>query len=272
MQTALAAPPANLGGRVAYLEWDGESQQMVVANLDGSDRLSLGQGIFPNLSPAADEVIYSTFEGGLAIRGLPAGEITALTPAVEGVFDIWPMRAPDGSQIAFERVTGHTADIYLLAPDGSNLRPVVNTPEDERLLGWSPDSNLLYYQVTALDGAARLRTLDVSSGVVEEIGSLPLGTITARLSPDGARLVYFTLQGTYLSAADGSDPVLLLAATPRFTNQMHPSWSPDGNWLALAYWETPTSADPGLALVNVSTCQAVLLPQFKAGWISSWVP
>jgi len=161
--------------------------------------------------------------------------------------------------------------VYLIDPDGSNLRPAVSSAEDERLLGWSPDSRLLYYRVTVSDGYL-VRALDVNTGAVQEIGRLPQGAQTTALSPDGTPLLYFMEQGTYIAALDGSNPLLIVAATPRFTNQIHPSWSPDGRWIVLSYWESPDTEIPGLALIQPQSCQAVLLPNHKAGWISSWVP
>ncbi len=271
LQTALAALPAELTGHVAYMEWNGYNETIVVSNPDGSEHVLLGDGIFPNLSPDGSRVVYTATGGSLLLRNLPEGPEVSLTANPDGVFDIWPVWSPDGSQIAFDRVVEHIADMYLIDPDGSNLRPAVSSVEDERLLGWSPDSRLLYYRVTLSDGYL-VRALDVSTGNIQEIGRLPQGAQTTALSPDGTQMLYFMEQGTYIAALDGSNPVLGVAATPRFTNQIHPSWSPDGRWIVLSYWESPDTEIPGLALIQPQTCQAVLLPDHKAPWISSWVP
>lgn len=271
LQSSLAALPAELTGRVAYMEWTGFNHATAVSNLDGSEHVLLGDGIFPNLSLDGSRVVYTATGGGLLLRSLPDGPDVSLTANPDGAFDIWPAWSPDSSQIAFDRVVEHIADVYLIDSDGSNLRPAVSSAEDERLLGWSPDSRILYYRVTVSNGCL-VRALDVNTGAILEMGRLPLGGQTTALSPDGALLLYFMEQGTYISALNGSNPLLVVAATPRFTNQIHPSWSPDGRWIVLSYWESADTENPGLAFIQPQTCQAVLLPDHKAGWISSWVP
>lgn len=54
--------------------------------------------------------------------------------------------SPDGQWIAFTR-TSSTGDddIYLVKPDGDQVTPVANTPADERMPTWSPDSKRIAF-------------------------------------------------------------------------------------------------------------------------------
>jgi TolB protein len=47
--------------------------------------------------------------------------------------------SPDGERIAFRRITGSTADIYLMNADGSGVRPLLVSPGTDQDPTWSPD-------------------------------------------------------------------------------------------------------------------------------------
>jgi hypothetical protein len=65
---------------------------------------------------------------------------------------------------------------------------------------------------------------------------------------------------------------LLVASSPNFGNQIHPIWSPDGQWIAMTVWEATDGSQPGLALLQPDTCRFIRLDDLLAGWLSSWVP
>jgi hypothetical protein len=66
------ALPAGLGGRVATMERNGEAFEIYVSDLDGGNRLLIGPGIFPDLSPDGRSVVYTGLDGGLHIHDLTA--------------------------------------------------------------------------------------------------------------------------------------------------------------------------------------------------------
>ncbi len=264
--------PAGLAGRVTTSEWAGEKHALFISDLAGSNRVSLGYGAFPDLSPDGQRVVSLGPDDGLHVRDLSGGGDILLTGTIHAnIFDTWPKWSPDGNQIAFDRVTGHSADIYLANSDGSNLRPVVSGPEDERLLGWSPDGRQVSYLVTAPE-ARVIQVLDLQTSHTYEAGRIPAEAINASVTRDGKRLLYTNAQGLYVLTIGEAQPVLALAGTPAFGNQIHPIWSPDGQWIAISYWDPPSENTPKLALFQPDTCQVVIVPGQKGGWLSSWVP
>ncbi len=271
-QAALSDLPAGLGGRVASSVWTGERHDLFVSNLDGSNLVPLEYGAFPDLSPDGQRVVYRGPEDGLHVRDLAGGGDLLIPGTIhEQVFDNWPKWSPDGQLIAFDRVTGHTSDIYLVNPDGSNLHPVVNGPEDERFLGWAPDGRQISYTVTEQDGQI-IRVFDLQTGKSFEAGRLPPDAMNAGLSADGKRLLYMNEQGMFLVTMDNSSPSLLIANTPTFGKQIRPIWSPDSQWIAMTFWESAAGSEASLALLQPDTCQMVLLREQKFDWLSSWVP
>lgn len=65
----------------------------------------------------------------------------------------WPKWSPDGSQILFSSMAGRHRDLFVINPDGSNLRNITNTPSfDEFALDWSPDGRRITFQSSAMGG------------------------------------------------------------------------------------------------------------------------
>lgn len=264
--------PAGLGGRVAYSQWIGERAELFVSNLDGSGVIALGPGAFPNLSQDGQQVVYRGADEGSYVRDLSSG-VERLLPGSQNpdAYDNWPMWSPDGSKIAFYRVSGnHVFDLYIMDADGGNLRAVTIGPEVEMLIGWNANGAGLYFQTISAEGQF-VRLLNLATGQVSEIARLPERTFTASLSSDGSRLLYLTEQALWLDRLDGSPAEALLATNGKFTNQIHPIWSPDGRWVTVNYWETPDAEQPRLALLEVDGCRLVYLTGHPGSWLSDWV-
>lgn len=272
LETAAKALPAELGGRVAYAKWNGERQEPFVSNLDGSDVIALGPGAFPNLSPDGQRVVYRGADEGTYVRDLATG-VAQLLPGSQqpDVYDNWPMWSPDGSQIAFYRVSGnHIFDLYVMDADGGNLRAVTSGPEYKMLIGWNANGTGLYFQAVGAEDSF-VRLLNLETGESSEIARLPERTFSASLSPDGSRLLYLTEQALWLDQLDGSPAQALLATNGKFATQIHPLWSPDGHWVTVNYWETPDTEQPTLALLEVDSCRLVHLTGHPGNFMSDWV-
>jgi hypothetical protein len=264
--------PAGLGGRVAYSKLTGEHNELFVSNLDGSEQIGLGQGAYPHLSYDGKRVVYSGADDGLHIRELEGGGDLLIPGTIqEGIYNSWPRWSPNGQQIAFDRVSNQIADIYLVNADGTNLHAVLNGAEDERFLGWAPGSEAFSYIVT-LPNSQSIRVLNLQTGDRYEVGQLAPGTINASISPDGKRLLYSNEQGMFLMDMVTDQITFIAANTPNWGRQIHPIWNPDGQWIAMTYWEAEDDALPGIALLQPDKCQVILLTEQVGDWLTSWAP
>lgn len=264
--------PVELSGRVAYTQWNGQRMDLFVSNLEAGGVIALGPGAFPDLSSDGQKVVYRGADDGTYVRNLASGDEQMLPNTQHpDIYDNWPTWSPDGSQIAFYRVSGdHVFDLYIMDADGGNLRVVTSGPEDEILIGWNADGTGLYYQAIGVEGQT-VRLLDLSTGLSREIARTPQGAFAPSLSPDGSRLLYLTEQALWLDRLDGSPAEALLATNDHLGNQIHPLWSPDGRWVTVNYWETPGSGQPSLALLEVDCCRLVRLTHHPGNWLSDWV-
>ena len=202
-----------------------------------------GQVLTPSASPDGDHIAFLSDNGGhsnLWVMSTRGGDVRQITfeenPAVTVGLPVW---SSDGRSIAFVSSKGRTGfefGVWLVDPDGRNLRNVA-----KRGLGiaWSPDSEWLYYAET-------------SAGILDKVRVAGGGPVRVRNEPTRnvigvhGKTLYYTVERALL---DGRPELEIRAATPesgpsravaRVDVSRVPSWqivnpalSPDGQWLAM---------------------------------------
>jgi Tol biopolymer transport system component len=141
--------------------------------------------------------------------------------------DLYPAFAPDGSSIAFMRVSNTDSAIMLVGSDGRGLRALVHVWG--ATLAWSPDSRWLAYTA-----AGDIWRLEVATGAIERLTADGPGNYQPSWSPGGDLIAYARFEGCYRCSdiwvmnADGSGK-RKLAPTGR-----RPVFSPDGTRVAIS--------------------------------------
>jgi Tol biopolymer transport system component len=149
---------------------------------------------YPSFSPDGRRIVFESAGGNnyeVFVLDLATNVATKLTEARGN--DSWPVWSPDGTTIAFtsqrddcriappdqecwreEGPDDQHNDIWLIDPDGTNLRRV--TPEAGQFVAWSPDSQYLLISGYALyvvrpDGTGRLELR--AEGIPLALGGIP---------------------------------------------------------------------------------------------------
>jgi TolB protein len=157
-----------------------------------------------------------------------------------------PEKSSGAGRIAFQMRRGGVWDIYTVAADGSDLRNLTRSSEDDVSPAWSRDSRRLAF--VSARAPAGIYVVNADGGDRRLIYS-GMTVVHLTWSPDGARLA---LQGTdvvggwdiYLINVDGTGLSRLTATNGA---AWAPDWSPDGSRIA---FHTGTSASD-IITVNV---------------------
>jgi Tol biopolymer transport system component len=203
-----------------------------------------GQVLTPTASPDGTEVAFLADSGGHAnlwVIGIDGSGLRQITRETDRRVAVGvPVWSPDGRSIAFvssRGSQGFTFGIWLVDPDGSNLRRLT-------LLGlgaaWSPDGRWIYYVERANQS---LKKIPVQGGTAVVVRPEPTRNI---IGSDGSTLYYLVER----ALVDGSPEYEIRAAMPedgpsrvvahvpasrlaRWQIQIvNPVMSPDGRWLA----------------------------------------
>jgi eukaryotic-like serine/threonine-protein kinase len=223
-----------------------------------------GQVQTPSVGPGDKEMVYLSDSGGhsnLWIMKLDSGETRQITFERDPVKPVGvPVWSPDGKHIAF--VTRSTiqpdVDLWLISPDGSNLRKVAYGANAT----WSGDSRWLYYLVPKDALVDQLEKVSLEGG--PQVDVRPDEASAPAVAPDGSAVFFLR----YLTNVNDSPdlevyvarpedgPAHLLARIPGSRvpawQMIHPVSSPDGKWLALTLtdggvtnlWALPTAGGP----------------------------
>ncbi|HET7710447.1 MAG TPA: protein kinase [Thermoanaerobaculia bacterium] len=204
---------------------DPMAQPRAFAWLPGSDRIVFG-GEVPGRQNGSH----------LWLADLRRNSLEPLTATP--VQETYPTVSPDGRRIVFS-TEDSDFDLVELPLDGSPPRSLLSSSRSERMPAWAPDGTAYAY-VTNRSGTEELwirslngefdRPVATKNDFADGETSLIAGVT---FSPDGRRIAYQRSGGSYrvfISPASGGAPIALNREGMIFED--HPSWSPDGEWIA----------------------------------------
>ncbi|HEX9189136.1 MAG TPA: protein kinase, partial [Vicinamibacteria bacterium] len=126
---------------------------------------------FPHVSPDGEWVVYSQTEPqeDLLLSRLDGSERRPLTS--DAYRDRRPRFSPDGTRIAFYSNRGGNYEVWSVARDGSDLRPLTRDPErrNARYPVWSPDGERLLFSRPGATGLIVATSGDPESSPFAEL-------------------------------------------------------------------------------------------------------
>lgn len=259
--------PAGLTGRVLsnrLMDANSGKWSAFISNPDGSNPQEFEGAQDGSLSPDGTKLVYSVYGAGISIADLASGSTMPLPGTANGDFN--PVWSPDGKHIVFNRGMG-IFDLFMINPDGTNVRQLTFGGVQEWPVGWLPDGRLLY-SVPGRENEHTIYQLDLETGASQVFPDDYLQSV----SPDGKLMIttektFGDRWLTYISELDGSNRWLVADSSLWV---LTPIWSPDGQWLMAGVSDTDSGSTIG-ALIDLRTCQVMPLPDLKGNFLS-WAP
>lgn len=200
--------PSPDGLRIVYATYDSWSTSIVVANRDGTGRVTLYQDSGYNDQPAwsadgnriafrhrtpgsgTDIYVVDASDGGNLLN------VTAGHGATSQAWPAWSPVMPDNSQwIAYSHAENGAAQIWAVRADGTGARRVttaVDVYDDQP--NWSPDGQRIVFQRSGSAIFGDLYVVNASGGagglLMQLAGPLAGGQFAPTYSPDGQLIAF----------------------------------------------------------------------------------
>ena len=136
------------------------------------------------------DAVAFEYGGDLWVVGRSGGQARRLTATPDAETE--PHFSPDGSLIAFSRISGGNADVYVVPTAGGDPKRLTWHPGLDRVRGWSPDGKRVVFASdrTSAPQVSYLRLWSVpADGGFEEPLPMPRA-FGGQFSPDGKRIAY----------------------------------------------------------------------------------
>jgi TolB protein len=197
------AAPAGLPGTSSLAD-------IAVINADGTRRKDLthnpGRGNWdPAWSPNGKLIAFGS--GGPDLWTIrPDGTRPRRLTRGGGESPAW---SPDGKRIAFMsiRATGRQYDIYVMNANGSGIRRLTSSLEEDGYPDWSPDGKMIAFSTGPPDGKWSIWLMNADGShkrlLVRFVDDQSAGF--PDWSPDGRKIIFSTFDGIYIVDADGSN-------------------------------------------------------------------
>jgi TolB protein len=144
-----------------------------------------------------------------------------------------PAWAPDGKQLAVVLSKDGPSQIYLMNPDGSNVRRITYSGAIDTEPFFSPDGQFIYF-TSDRGGSPQIYRMPAQGGEATRLTFEGSYNVTPRVSPDGKSLAY-------ISRVDGQFRLALMDLASRQTQLLtdgqrdeSPSFAPNGRMLLYA--------------------------------------
>src|SRR5436190_6583446 len=253
--------------RIAFKGQVGQDSEIFVSDFDGQNisQVTHDNTIVsaPAWVPGHTALYYGTYKlnhADIAYHNLSSGERRSF--ARFGGSNISPAPSPDGSKVAMILSKDGWPDLYVCNSDGSDLRRLTHSPEDESSPCWSPDGRWICFASKDKERRA-LRKISATGGTPQVITTTTvLNPTEPDWSPDGKWISFTSQMGGFqvcVVPATGGTATTLVEGEDS-------SWSPNsrtliyarrtGNGYVLSLLDVPTKQFKDVSRISGSSSQS----------------
>jgi TolB protein len=224
--------------RIAYINREGKTNRLVVADSDGYGEqsvLTLKEPILsPAWSPDGSHLAYVTFEQGRAVTYVQSlftrqRFVLAAFPGSNSA----PAWSPDGKQLAIVLTRDGASSIYIVRPDGTGLRRLTYSDAIDTEPSFSPDGRFLLF-ASDRGGSVQIYRMPVDGGYAERMTFEGANNFSPRYSPDGNSFVFMHSTGGQFYIATQDFQTRQIQVLTDVGWEKKPSFAPNGKLILFA--------------------------------------
>jgi len=180
--------------RIAYVLKRGKIYELQIADADGADGSYVLRSNEPILSPVwspdGSRIAYVSFE-----KKKPVVYVHSLLNGRRSVAANFkgsnsaPAWAPDGKTLAVSLSRRGGSQLFLVSPDGSNVRRLTQTSAIDTEPRFSPDGQFIYF-TSDRGGSPQVYRMPAAGGAAQRITFEGSYNVSPRISPDGKHLAF----------------------------------------------------------------------------------
>jgi TolB protein len=213
----------------------GGNGEIFIADFDGHNPLQVTHDnsivAAPAWTPHKLALYYTSYQPGnpdIFYHNLSTGERTIVSK-FSGL-NTGAAISPDGTRMAMILSKSGSPDVWVCNVDGTGLKQLTATPEDESSPCWSPDGQWICF-ATKMNARRMLARIPANGGAIQRLStSGVLNPTEPDYSPDGKWIAFTSQMGDFnicVIPANGGTATLLVAGED-------PSWSPNSRTLICA--------------------------------------
>jgi TolB protein len=213
----------------------GGNGEIFIADFDGHNPLQVTHDnsivAAPAWTPHKLALYYTSYQPGnpdIFYHNLSTGERTIVSK-FSGL-NTGAAISPDGTRMAMILSKSGSPDVWVCNVDGTGLKQLTATPEDESSPCWSPDGQWICF-ATKMNARRMLARVPANGGAIQRLStSGVLNPTEPDYSPDGKWIAFTSQMGDFnicVIPANGGTATLLVAGED-------PSWSPNSRTLICA--------------------------------------
>jgi TolB protein len=242
------------GKKIVFSSSDQNGAGLFVLDSEGGKvkRLTYGTDGGAAWSPNGKTIAFTRYNSrnGGQVLAIHADGTSKAKPAVEGIispaaedavteltdgsnYDADLAWSPDGTKIVFASDRSGTFRLYVMDPDGHNVRELtqVNNPGGNAYPAWSPDGKRIAYTNSAPDGSRQIFVIDADGKNTKQLTVNGNFNCYAAWSPDGKKIAYMSFDAVKskgslaLMNPDGSEQKII-CRDQGVGHNGRPAWKP----------------------------------------------
>ena len=199
---------------------------LVILNLTNSEEICMYKALgWSTWSPDSQEIAFVLWTFDIFVLPMDKSESMRVLLFTDDTAEYYPAWSPDGKTIAYVRMEGDQAKIYLIGSDGENNRSLFKDDQVGYSPAWSPDGKMIAF-ISGDQTESQVYVVNVDGSGMRQLTSGPGLRDDPTWSPDGGRIAFWSNQDgdseIFAILLDGSGLVQL---TENEFYDENPSWS-----------------------------------------------